>query len=305
MKKLLLILACILPLFAGCSASKGDVARKHLLWKVSDSNSSVYILGSIHFAEESFYPLDPVIENTFDRSDELAVEIDMSDKSLFEQVAVKSYEKGMLPENMSLDKMVPAELMKSLDSLSASWGFPVGMFSRYKPWTAAMTLTSLAITQKCLDANMGIDIHFLQRAHEAGKNIVSLETVDDQVNALIGEGLHDSVGIFYLKTTLQEIESIDSSIAIILDAWKQGSDSLLAVAMEMESAAGNALDSLAEKQIMELVYTSRNRKMAEKITAFLAEDRKMFIVVGAAHLAGMDESVLDLLRRQGFTVEQL
>ena len=29
----------------------------NLLWKISDNNSSVWILGSIHYADSSFYPL--------------------------------------------------------------------------------------------------------------------------------------------------------------------------------------------------------------------------------------------------------
>ena len=97
--------------------SKGEMAQKHLLWKVSDSNSSVYILGSVHFADSSFYPLDSVIENAFDRSAELAVELDMSDDSVLQEVALQSTMLGMLPDTVSLDKLVPADIVNSLDSL--------------------------------------------------------------------------------------------------------------------------------------------------------------------------------------------
>ena len=45
--------------------------------------------------------------------------------------------------------------------------------------------------------------------------------------------------------------------------------------------------------------------MAEKIADFLTEDRNMFVVVGAAHLAGNHENVIDLLRAKGFVIEQL
>ena len=285
--------------------SKGEIPQKHLLWKVSDSNSSVYILGSVHFADSTFYPLDSVIENAFDRSNELAVELDMSDDSVLQEVALQSNRLGMLPDSASLDRVIPAALVNSLDSLCVSWNLPVGFFNRYRPWAAAMTLTSVAILRMGFDANLGVDFHFLQKAGASGKRIVALETVEDQVKALTGEGVHDSVGIFYLKTTLQEIETLDSSITLIMEAWKTGSDSLLADAIEKESAVGNALDSAIEKEIIERVYTERNRKMAEKITAFLEEDRKIFVVVGAAHLAGKDDNVLEILRRQGFTVEQL
>lgn len=305
MKNLFVIIVCILPLLAGCSASKSEGVQKHLLWKVSDSNSSIYILGSVHLADSSIYPLDTVIEETFNRSAELAVEIDMSDPSILQEIAVQTAGLGMLPDSMSLEKMLPDSLNNAIDSLCLLWGLPLNTFSRYKPWAATMTLLSLAIMRMGYDSDLGVDYHFLRRAHHTGKKIVSLETVEEQVWALTGEGVSDSLGIFYLKTSIQEMAELEEYVEKLMDAWKSGDDSLLAVAMEMESKEGNAADSSLQKQITDNIYTERNHRMAERLTAFLAEDRKIFVVVGAAHLAGKDDNVLDLLRRRGFTVEQL
>ena len=305
MTRLFLIFACILPLLAGCSAFKGETVPKHLLWKVSDSNSSIYILGSVHLADSSIYPLDTVIEEAFNRSAELAVEIDMSDPSILQEIAVQTAGLGMLPDSMSLEKMLPDSLNNAIDSLCLLWGLPLNTFSRYKPWAATMTLLSLAIMRMGYDSDLGVDYHFLRRAHHTGKKIVSLETVEEQVWALTGEGVTDSLGIFYLKTSIQEMAELEAYVEKLMDAWKSGDDSLLAVAMEMESKEGNAADSSLQKQITDNIYTERNHRMAERLTAFLAEDRKIFVVVGAAHLAGKDDNVLDLLRRRGFTVEQL
>ena len=305
MKNLFVIIVCILPLLAGCSASKSEGVQKHLLWKVSDSNSSIYILGSVHLADSSIYPLDTVIEEAFNRSAELAVEIDMSDPSILQEIAVQTAGLGMLPDSMSLEKMLPDSLNNAIDSLCLLWGLPLNTFSRYKPWAATMTLLSLAIMRMGYDSDLGVDYHFLRRAHHTGKKIVSLETVEEQVWALTGEGVSNSLGIFYLKTSIQEMAELEAYVEKLMDAWKSGDDSLLAVAMEMESKEGNAADSSLQKQITDNIYTERNHRMAERLTAFLAEDRKIFVVVGAAHLAGKDDNVLDLLRRRGFTVEQL
>ena len=83
--KFLLIYLLVIAFLLGCSTSK-DEGGKHFFWKVSDDNSSVYLLGSIHFADLSFYPLDSVIVNAFDRSDELAVELDIGDSSVIRRV---------------------------------------------------------------------------------------------------------------------------------------------------------------------------------------------------------------------------
>ena len=117
---------------------------------------------------------------------------------------------------------------------------------------------------------------------------------------LVGEGLPDSLGIYYLKSTLNQMQLMDSSVTLMMGAWLKGDDSLFREAMYMEPDT----DSLLEAQIEELVYISRNRKMADSVASFLTQDRKVFVVVGAAHMAGKGDNVLKLLRDKGLTVEQ-
>ncbi len=91
----------------------------------------------------------------------------------------------------------------------------------------------------------------------------------------------------------------------MMRAWKTGDDSLFCAYMNLDTAQLSPVDSLFKKEINERIYYSRNRKMAESIADLLAKDRNVFVIVGAAHLAGNHENILDILRRQGFTVEQL
>lgn len=89
LRKTLLGLFSVLFLL-GCTTTDKNPPKKHMLWKISDSNSSVYLMGSVHFADRSFYPLDTVITNAFDASDELAVELDMSDTAVVKDIAVQT-----------------------------------------------------------------------------------------------------------------------------------------------------------------------------------------------------------------------
>lgn len=304
MKRISAIVVCALLLLAGCSL-QDNTERKHLFWKVCDSNSCIYLLGSLHFADSSFYPLDSIIENAFERSEELAVEIDLSDDSISQQLDQMGEQYGFFHDGRTLDSVLPGDVAASLDSLCLAWRLPLGSFSRYKPLAAGMTVTAVGIMRLGYDSKLGIDVHFLEKAHNTGKKIVSLETVEDQVSALTGAGGSDSLGIFYLKTILRETPSLDSGTRGMVRAWKMGDDSLFCVNMNLDTALLSPADSLLKKEINEHIYYSRNRKMAEKITAFLAEDRNIFVVVGAAHLAGNHDNILDILRRKGFSVEQL
>ena len=128
--------------------------------------------------------------------------------------------------------------------------------------------------------------------------------MEEQVAALAGMGANDSVGMYYLKSVLHEIGILDSMIAGYMEAWKAGDDSLFAATMEMEFSLGDKTDSLLEREIVERIYFSRNRKMAEAVSEFLEKDKSVFAVVGAAHLVGK-ESVVENLRRHGYKVVKM
>ena len=323
----------VLAMLAGCASSEKAVSKKdvsaegvsenavsedavpeeetftkvqrarHMLWQVSDSNSSVYLLGSVHFADPTFYPLDTAITNAFDRSDELAVELDMSDTAVFMEIARQSELRGKLKEGQSLAQVLPKDVKGQLDSVCASWYLAPEILYGFKPWSAAMTLSSIAIMRLGFDPNLGIDFYFLRSAQESKKKVVSLESAEDQIAVLVGEGLPDSLGVYYLKSTLGQMQLMDSSVTLMMGAWIKGNDSLFREAMYMEPE-GAATDSLLDAQIEDLVYISRNRNMADSVASFLTQDRKVFVVVGAAHMAGKGDNVLKLLRDKGFTVQQ-
>lgn len=302
-KKLFLFTVIFVAMsLSGCSLK--DKPRQHFLWKISDQNSSVYILGSIHFADKSFYPLDSVIVNAFDRSDELAVEIDVSDSTVFQKSVLLSSLLGKLDGDKTLDMFLPEDALYSLDSLCLAWSIPIDFFSGYKPWAAAMTLSSIANQRSGLDARLGIDLYFLTKARKMKKKIISLETVELQVKLFTGMDIPDSIGVFAMKNMIKDIALLDSSIAKYKLAWKTGNDSLLAYAANMGADRFNHEDSLMHEFMYDKILYSRNDWMADSVSKFLDENRNVFVVVGAAHLTGHKKNVIDILRRKGLNVEQ-
>ena len=261
-------------------------------------------MGSIHLADSSFYPLDPVIEKAFNNSDELAVEIDMSNDSILQEIAIQNEIYGMLLENESLDSILPKDLRTSLDSICISWHIPIGRFNRYKPWAAAMTLNSIGIMRLGYNYTLGIDLHFIHLANKTGKKIISLESVEDQVQALTGDGVPDSIGIYFMKKTMHEIRFIDSSISQMMQAWKNGDDTLFWNALNNMDTTSISDFSL-QKEIDERIYYSRNRAISDSIEKMLNENRKVFVVIGAAHLVGEGNNIIRILSHKGFTIEQL
>ena len=305
-------LLCAL-VFTGCAssgagASQDPVAKpRHFLWKVSDNDSYVWILGSIHFADSSFYPLSPYINAAFDESEELAVEINIADDSVAASVTANSLEKGLLPQGRRLNEVLPVALWNSTDSLCTVWNFPSMALMNMRPWLAAMTLSSIAIQRSGINPEYGIDAVFLDSAALRGMPIVGLETAEEQVGALADTSEGDTLGIYYLENTLKEISNLDSMVTQMSRAWKTGDDSLMVQVLQSEKLdpeKATARDSLMEAESDRRVYKERNKKMAAGIAQFLAENRKVFVVVGTAHLVLDQENVIELLRSRGFKVER-
>ena len=200
---------------------------------------------------------------------------------------------------------LPEEALYSLDSLCLAWSIPVDFFSGYKPWAAAMTLSSIANQRAGLDARLGIDLYFLTMARKMKKKIISLETVELQVKLFTGMDIPDSIGVFAMKNMIKDIALLDSSIAKFKLAWKTGNDSLLAYAANMGADRFNHEDSLMHEFMYDKILYSRNDRMADSVSKFLDENRNVFVVVGAAHLTGHKKNVIDILRRKGLSVERL
>ena len=314
MKKLytLLVLSCVY--FAVCLVACSGTSRKnaaqsenkHFFWKVSDENSSVWVLGSIHLADSTLYPLAPVIDSAFAHAEELAVELNMNDEEVVKEVGEQSAARGLLAEG-SLRDLLPPDMWNTVDSLCSVWNVPVVMIERMRPWFAAMTLSSYAFMQAGLNPEYGIDYVLLDRAAMDGKAIVGLETAEEQIGALADTTESDSAGVYYLKTTLHEISEFESLVSNLMLAWKTGDDEMLRRLLDENDE--NTKDSLLEDQkfkdeFEQRIYVNRNAKMADSIAAFLREDRNVFVVVGVAHLALEKDNIIETLRKRGFKIER-
>ncbi len=305
-----LLIACFALCLSACSGTskKADVVpgTKHFLWKVSDENSSVWVLGSLHLADSTLYPLAPVIDSAFTHADELAVEINLNDEEVVKEVGEQSARRGELAEG-TLRDLLPEDMWNTVDSLCTSWNVPVAMIEKMRPWLAATTLSSYAFMQTGLNTDYGVDFVLLDRAAMEGKAIVGLETAEEQITALADTTESDSSGVYYLKTTLREISEIDSMVVNLMRAWKTGDDEMLRRLLNSEDDENE--DSLSQdgkfkEEHEQRIFVNRNAKMADSIATFLREDRNVFVVVGVAHLALEKDNVIDALRNRGLKVER-
>lgn len=271
----------------------------HLLWKVSDENSSVWLFGSIHFADSSFYPLPSEIENAFRNSTALAVEMDISDSETQEKTAEEFLKEGMFTDGRTLKDVLPDSLWKTLDSISTTLGMKTENFLPMRPWMAATIIASAAIASTGIQQELGIDMVMLDSAYAQGKEIIALETPEEQVESLSkSEGSEETDGIAYLESTFREYSKLNQMIKEVISAWKRAD----VVSLQKSLSADQNMNE-SEKRLNERMFNQRNKKMKKEILNFLENDKQVFVVVGVGHLI-LENNLLEMLSENGLKIQR-
>lgn len=282
-------------LFSLVCANSGHTAdKKNFLWKASSKTATVYLLGSVHFFKANMYPLNSKIEDAFEKSSVLAVEANIAD---IMKIDMKKFiSSAFYPGNETLKSHVSGKTFELVSKRLSDSGMPFELFSKYRAWIMALTITSLEVQKLGFDPNYGIDAHFLSKA--AGrKQIIELESLDYQINLL--SSLSDSEQEAFLLSTLNEQDTLGKEMDQLAAAWQSGD------ARTMESLASKGLgDKSGQSSLAEKLLYQRNRNMVSKIETFLNTGQTYFVVVGAGHLVG-EKGIVELLRRKGVRIEQL
>lgn len=268
---------------------------KGFLWEVRNGEKSVYLLGSIHAANPSFYPLDPAIEEAFYDAEHIGFEID-SRKGETPEVAALIEDMSKYQDGTTLKDHISAETYQLLTEYLATLGLPENVFDEYKPWAVYTSLASVQYQQAGIHSAFGIEQYVLGSAVIRQIPIFELESFESQL------GMFDEFSAELQEALLLDVlnpggESIEELHALI-DSWKSGDiDLLTRTVEEMETLRGG--------EYYEGMLKDRNVKMAEKIKEILAgdEDEDYLVIVGAAHMPGKD-GIVTLLEEAGYTVDR-
>lgn len=251
------------------------------MWEVQSETNTCYILGSVHLADSSLYPLAPEITDAFDKSKALVLEIDISNINPMEVLKFT-----MLPDTNTLAGEVDPATYKKFVELFKKHNVPAMSYSKLKPWFAVMTLQSLEMIEGNYSAEYGIDMYFLDKAQSKNLKIKALETLEFQMKVL--DTLNNFSGKF-LDYTLEELSESAAQVSDILSAWKNGDT------QKMNEIINDGSDIEGFSEVMHIINNARNYNMVDKIEGFLGESDVHFVVVGAAHLIG-PEGIIELLK---------
>ena len=266
-----------------------------LFWRVDSAQATVYLLGSIHFADESFYPLRTEIEQAFEASKTLVVEIDESvagSTTYFQDLIQKE---GMYSGDERLKDHLSEKTYQALQLHLKELGIPSALVEKQKPGIVVLTIAAIQAQQTGLKPEQGIDLHFMKKA-DSHKKILALETMDEQLRIFLDIEDADLL----LQDSLHSLEEVKEEMKELTRIWKQGDEK----AMYQLLFEDMANENVAIIDLYERLYFQRNIKMTRSIKSYLKQKGKYFVVVGAGHLIG-DKGIVQLLKNAGYRITRL
>lgn len=283
-----------LAIATGCADSKPSTPA---IWKVSDADNSLYLLGSFHALRPGDYPLSPAVDAAYADAEMLVFELPPA-QMLSPDLALKLQQAGTLPAGIRLQSRLPAALWKDLAAwLKANPAIPPALFEQAKPWYAALLIGQVEMQKHGLTPEQGLDIHFMERAGKDRKPVAGLEQASEQI--ALFDGMDEAVQLQLLKESLQTSAGADRELRQLHDAWKAGDvDSLEKLTVTDFQARYPELN--------QRMNIDRNRAWLPQLAAMLDAEASddALVVVGTLHLLGPDGVVQDL-RRKGYTVERI
>jgi uncharacterized protein YbaP (TraB family) len=286
MKRVTCVVVAVLAWAVSSTAGAAGLA-----WAVHGENGgTVYLVGTVHAANEAFYPLPEAIDAAFEQAEVLVMEVDPALLDGQAMAAVVA-QLGLLPPGERLQDMMSAEHWTAASQYAAASGVQPEVLDRFRPWFAATIVSVSRIDDAGYNPDLGMEQYFHRRA-DRGMPLIALVTPEEQMQMLAGLSL--AAQLAFLESSL--VDGFADEVGGILDAWRAGDHEALA-SLGMETYEESA-------EVYERLIVARNRAWIPPIEAMVADGRTHFVAVGSLHLVGPD-GVVAMLRARGYRVEML
>lgn len=198
-----------------------------------------------------------------------------------------------LPARTSLSRLIGAEATAKAQELLPN--VKPRDLQRMKPWMALALLEARGEH----DDKASADVRLQRIASGAGKRVLHLESLEDQLQALDCVPAEEQARVLGERLRRPQFLQMDSAEAMAayrardLDAW-------LADVDRMEGLSDSA--KRIEQRSRLCLLESRNARWFPQVEALFRGAQPALVAVGALHLAGPD-GLIARLRRDGFKVE--
>lgn len=264
------------------------------LFKVTGGPGTLYLFGTFHALPQNTAEwLTPALRLALDKADKVVFEIDPATMA-GPQAQVIAFEKGLVSDGVTLDRVLPPDLYESVVKAAAGHGMPASGFRQLKPWLAALTLTQMQMAKQGYDQSQGAEMRLYALIDRNKTQVTGLETIEKQIGFFADMPVDQQIDL--VRESLSEADGSAKELARMKQAWLSGDDAMLGVTLN---------DKLkAYPDLYEVLMRQRNQAWLAELRQLLSKRGTALVAVGTAHLIGED-SIVALLSQGGFKVERV
>ncbi len=265
---------------------------KPAMWVVRDGDSEVTLYGTVHALPPGLDWLTPLAARRLDDASSLVLEVTLPDDRF--AMAATAARLGIHDGQKPLAERVPKALAPRVGAAAAESGVPLVALNRMETWLAAITLSASALQHAGISPASGVEPALTLRAKAAGKTVIGLETIEQQLGYFDALPERDQVAL--LGATFDEVDVVDKEVARLVGLWQQGDVETIAREFGKEAKASPTLNRV--------LLTERNARWVDWIGGVMHHPGKVFVAVGAGHFGGPD-GLIALLKAKGLKVERI
>lgn len=269
--------------------------QAQLLWKVSGNGLKhpSYLFGTHHLIPIQFLDSVPGLYKAFNACDVVVGEIALNSIDATSRLEMAA----SMPNHTKMTDLLKGEKYSMVDNeLKAVLKLGLKDFSMMNP-TLILSLYEIELYKKAtgLTDDTQSDSYFQLIATEKSKKVVGLETIDQQIKVLFGNGSLDrQADILY--ETIQQKDITLSDMIKLNRLYKSGKLNEL---VELSKGQGKITDPTNEEYAK--LVDNRNAEWMKKLPG-LFEDSPCFVAVGALHLGG-EKGLIKQLKKEGYQVK--
>jgi hypothetical protein len=270
--------------------SMARAADRGFLWRITRDGRTSHLYGTIHVGKLDWAFPGAKGRAALDGSQTLALEIDPLDPAV----------QADLRRNDGPRPTVPAALTERLARLRDRACLPAQALAAMHPILQAMTVMLVDAARDDLHIAYGLEYALAGFARQRSMPVVSLETAQRQLDALIPKDATQAERA--LASTLDQLDdgSARSVLKRMADAWERGD----LATIETYEQWCDCIKTDEDRTALRTLNDERNPGLADKIAALHADGKRVFAAVGALHMTGA-QALPVLMAARGFRVERI
>ncbi len=280
-------LALLLP--AACHRPAPMTARP-ALWRVSDGDTTIWLLGTIHVLPANVQWQTPAIREAIDHADTLVMELPddpAATTRVFRQMAGGS---GLPP----IAGRIAPERHAALAAALKAGGVDASAIDGMKSWAAALIIAGAPNAAHGITRENGVEATLAAAFAAHHRPSGGLETASEQFATF--DRLAEPAQRVLLDRAIDSAAGGSADYQATLAAWAAGDERRIAATIDPTFRAAPEIEAQVVK--------ARNTAWAGKIAARMARPGRVLVAVGVGHLVGAD-SLPAMLRARGLKVERV